>query len=204
MDYSFFDSNRIIPVIVINNIEETIPKLTALKQGGIKIAEITFRTAAAEDAIKTASKHFKDMLIGAGTVVNRIQCIKAIEAGAKFIVSPGLSEEVAQICKENDIAYLPGTVTPTEIMHAKNLGFLIVKFFPAEAYGGLKTIKALSAAFPDIKFVPTGGIDQSNFTDYLSQKYIAAIGGSWMMKGSPEEIEMLTSAAVKKLSEVKL
>lgn len=203
MDYSFFDENKIIPVVVINDINDTLPKLNALSKGGIKVAEITFRTDCAEEAIRLASKSMDGMLIGAGTVINESQCIRAIEAGAKFIVSPGLSEEVAKVCKDNDIAYLPGVVTPTEIIKAISLGFTTLKFFPAGAYGGIKTLKALSAAFVNVKFVPTGGVDESNMLEFLSQKFVRAIGGSWMMKGTLEDIERTSKEAINKLEELK-
>ena len=127
--------DKLIPVVVIKNLEDTVPTLKALKEGGINCAEITFRTACAEDAIKLAVKEFPDMNVGAGTVINAQQCQKAIDAGAKFVVSPGLSVSVAKLCQEKGIAYYPGCVTPTEIMQALELGITIVKFFPANVYG---------------------------------------------------------------------
>ena len=123
------------------------------------------------------------MNIGAGTVINKEQCLQALEAGAKFIVSPGLSIEVARICKERNIPYYPGCVTPTEIMMALDLGINIVKFFPANVYGGLKALKALSAPFPQVKFIPTGGADLSNLKEFLDFDKVYAVGGSFMMKG---------------------
>lgn len=175
--------DKIIPVVVIKELQDTIPTLGALKEGGINCAEITFRTACAVDAIKIAVKEFPEMNIGAGTVINACQCEKAIAAGAKFIVSPGLSESVAKVCKEKGIQYFPGCVTPTEIMQALELGIDIVKFFPATVYGGLKAMKALSAPFPQIRFIPTGGVDLSNLKEYLEFDKVYAIGGSFMMKG---------------------
>ena len=121
--------------------------------------------------------------MGAGTVINKEQCELAIKLGCKFIVSPGLSKDVALVCKENHIPYIPGCVTPTEIMEALELGIDVIKFFPAKVYGGLSAIKALGAAFPQVKFIPTGGVDLSNLKEYLSDKHVAAIGGSFMMKG---------------------
>ncbi|MDE6274118.1 MAG: bifunctional 4-hydroxy-2-oxoglutarate aldolase/2-dehydro-3-deoxy-phosphogluconate aldolase [Clostridiales bacterium] len=167
-----------IPVVVIRELSETNHILSALKNYGIECAEITFRTACAEDAIKLAVKNFPEMYIGAGTVINAEQCERALAAGAKFIVSPGLSESVAKICKEKNVPYYPGCVTPTEIMQALELGITTVKFFPANIYGGLKAIKALSAPFPQVKFIPTGGIDQNNLEEYLSCDKIFAVGGS--------------------------
>ena len=189
--------DKIISVVVIKELEQTIPTLKALQNGDINIAEITFRTACAEDAIKIAVKNYPDMLIGAGTVINAEQCNQAIKNGAKFIVSPGLSEEVALICKEKKIIYYPGCITPTEIIKAISLGITTVKFFPADIYGGLKAIKALSAPFPQIKFIPTGGVDESNLAQFLAFDKIYAVGGSFMMKGSYEEITEKSRKAVK-------
>ena len=179
--------DKIIPVVVIKNINETETILNALRFSDINCAEITFRTECAKDAIKLGTKLFPDMNIGAGTVINKSQCIDAISAGAKFIVSPGLSNDVAQICKEKGIPYYPGCVTPTEIMQALELGINIVKFFPANIYGGLKAIKALSGPFPQVKFIPTGGIDSSNIDEYLASDKIFAVGGSFVVKDALEK-----------------
>lgn len=173
----------IIPVVVIKNIEDTIPTVQALKDGGIEYAEITFRTACAKDAIKIASESFPDMKVGAGTVINRDQAVQAVEAGAKFIVSPGFSEEVAEWCRDNNVVYYPGCVTPTEIMQALKYDLTIIKFFPAGVFGGLKALKALSAPFPQVKFIPTGGVDLSNMKEFVDFDKVYAIGGSFMMKG---------------------
>ncbi len=191
---------KIVPVVVIKDIADAEPTLRALCEGGLPVAEITFRTACAADAIKLACEKFPDMLIGAGTVINAEQCGKAIDAGAKFIVGPGFSAEVAEVCKALDVLYLPGCVTPTEIISAISYGIEIVKFFPCSNYGGLATIKALSAPFPQIKFLPTGGISEDNVLEYLAFDKIVACGGSWMMKGTPDEIKEKTAAAVRKVS----
>ncbi|MBO7345711.1 MAG: bifunctional 4-hydroxy-2-oxoglutarate aldolase/2-dehydro-3-deoxy-phosphogluconate aldolase [Clostridia bacterium] len=175
--------DKVIPVVVIKELEQTEPTLKALKDGGVNCAEITFRTACAESAIKLGVEKFPDMNIGAGTVINLAQAKKAFNAGAKFIVSPGLSVSVAKFCKKKNIPYFPGCVTPTEIMQALELGIEIVKFFPANIYGGLKALKALSAPFPQIKFIPTGGVDLTNLTEFLEFDKVYAIGGSFMMKG---------------------
>ena len=167
-----------IPVVVIKDLAETEKVLSALIAYGINCAEITFRSACAKEAIALGVKLFPDMNIGAGTVINATQCREALNAGAKFIVSPGLSVEVAKICKENGIPYYPGCVTPTEIMQAIDLGIEVVKFFPAHIYGGLKAMKALSGPFPQIKFIPTGGVDSSNIDEYLAWDKIYAVGGS--------------------------
>ncbi|MGN1077418.1 MAG: bifunctional 4-hydroxy-2-oxoglutarate aldolase/2-dehydro-3-deoxy-phosphogluconate aldolase [Candidatus Gallimonas sp.] len=174
--------DKLIPVVVIKELGETEKILTALDRSGIHCAEITFRTACAEEAIALASEKFPQMNIGAGTVVNADQCRRALNAGAKFIVSPGLSEGVAAVCKEAGVPYYPGCVTPTEIMKALELGITTVKFFPANVYGGLKAMKALSAPFPQIKFIPTGGVNRDNLDEFLSWDKIAAVGGSFFVE----------------------
>lgn len=180
-------SKNIIPVIVIKNLDEVENILNALLFDGIENAEITFRTECASEAIKLAIKLFPNMNIGAGTVINEFQCLDAINSGAKFIVSPGLSVSVAKVCKEHNIPYYPGCVTPTEIMQALELGLNIVKFFPADVYGGLKAIKSLSAPFPQVKFIPTGGIDKNNINEYLENEKIFAVGGSFAVKDALEK-----------------
>ncbi|MBE7087546.1 MAG: bifunctional 4-hydroxy-2-oxoglutarate aldolase/2-dehydro-3-deoxy-phosphogluconate aldolase [Clostridiales bacterium] len=175
--------DKVIPVVVIKQIEDTIKTLKSLKDGGINVAEITFRTACAKEAIALGVKEFPDMNIGAGTVINIEQCKSAVESGAKFIVSPGLSVEVAKYCKGKNIPYYPGCVTPTEIMKALELGIDVVKFFPANVYGGLKALKALSAPFPQVRFIPTGGVDLTNLKEFLDFEKVYAVGGSFMMKG---------------------
>ncbi|MBQ1217136.1 MAG: bifunctional 4-hydroxy-2-oxoglutarate aldolase/2-dehydro-3-deoxy-phosphogluconate aldolase [Clostridia bacterium] len=180
---------KFIPVVVIKELGETDKILTALKNNGINCAEITFRTACAAEAIAYAAKNYPDMEIGAGTVINADQCRAALAAGATFIVSPGLSVSVAQVCKENNVPYYPGCVTPTEIMQALDLGITTVKFFPANVYGGLKALKALSAPFPQVKFIPTGGVDRGNIDEFLAFDKIAAIGGSFFVKESLDKME---------------
>ncbi len=180
---------KVVPVVVFNNTDQTIPMLNALNEGDIPVAEICFRTDCARECIKLAVKNFPQMLIGAGTVINAEQCRQAIEVGAKFIVSPGLSESVAKECQKNNIPYFPGVATPTEIMQALELGLANLKFFPASVYGGLKAIKALSSAFPAVRFMPTGGVSDENIKEFLEFDKIFACGGSWMVKGTPEEIK---------------
>ena len=187
MNNSIFETVRVLPVVVIKELEDTIPTLRALMEGGVPAAEITFRTACAAEAIAQGVKEFPDMHIGAGTVINGEQARKAIDAGASFIVSPGLSAEVAEICKAADIPYFPGCATPTEIMQAISLGITTVKFFPANVYGGLSAIKALSGPFPQVRFLPTGGVDLSNIREFLAFEKIVAVGGSFMMKGDIKE-----------------
>lgn len=180
---------KYIPVVVIKELSETDKILIALKNNDINCAEITFRTACAAEAIAYAVKNYPDMEIGAGTVINAEQCEAALAAGATFIVSPGLSVAVAKICKERNVPYYPGCVTPTEIMAALELGITTVKFFPANVYGGLTALKALSAPFPQVKFIPTGGVDRSNIDEFLAFDKIAAIGGSFFVKESIEKME---------------
>lgn len=189
-------SLKVVPVVVIKDIDDTIPTLKALSDGGLPVAEITFRTACAADAIRLGVKEFPDMLIGAGTVINAEQANAAIDCGAKFIVGPGFAASVAEACRERGVLYLPGCVTPTEIITAISYGVEIVKFFPCSNFGGLGTIKALSAAFPAMKFMPTGGISEENVNEYLAFDKIIACGGSWMMKGTPDEIREKTAKAV--------
>ena len=178
-----------MPVVVIKELSETDKILTALKNDGINTAEITFRTACAAEAIAYACKNYPDMNVGAGTVINAEQCEAALAAGAKFIVSPGLSPAVAKICNERGVPYYPGCVTPTEIMAALELGITTVKFFPANVYGGLKAMKALAGPFPQIKFIPTGGVDASNLDEYLAWEKIAAVGGSFYVKDALAKME---------------
>ena len=174
---------QVIPVVVINDEKETIEILSKLREGGINCAEITFRTACAKEAIAIGTKAFEDMNIGAGTVINAEQAKSAVQAGAKFIVSPGFSDEVARYCTDEKIPYYPGGAAPTEIMRALSYGLNVVKFFPAGVYGGLKAMKALSAPFPQVRFIPTGGVDLSNLKEYLDFDKVYAVGGSFMMKG---------------------
>ena len=178
---------KYIPVVVIKELSETDKILSVLKADGINCAEITFRTACAEEAIEYAAKNYPEMSIGAGTVINAEQCRAALKAGAKFIVSPGLSVSVAEVCRENGTPYYPGCVTPTEIMQALELGITTVKFFPANIYGGLKALKALSAPFPQVRFIPTGGVDRGNIDEFLAFDKVIAIGGSFFVKEALEK-----------------
>lgn len=178
---------KYIPVVVIKELSETDKILSALKADGINCAEITFRTACAKEAIEYAVKSYPEMSIGAGTVINAEQCRAALKAGAKFIVSPGLSVSVAEVCRENGVPYYPGCVTPTEIMQALEIGITTVKFFPANIYGGLKALKALSAPFPQVRFIPTGGVDRGNIDEFLAFDKVIAIGGSFFVKEALEK-----------------
>ncbi len=177
---------KVVPVVVLNDRADAEKQLSALAEH-LPVAEITFRTDYAEEGIKYCVKNFPQIYVGAGTVINASQAERAIRAGAKFIVSPGLSEKVAAVCKREDVDYLPGCVTPMEIEAALELGITTIKFFPAQVYGGLKAIKALSAPFPQVKFVPTGGVGEDNLAEFLACDKIAFVGGSWMMKGDIAE-----------------
>lgn len=170
----------IVPVVVIDDKNSAIPTAQALLAGGIDVMEITFRTAAAADSIKAVSENCPDMLVGAGTVVTLEQCKKAVECGAKFIVSPGFDFEVVKWCVESGVIVTPGCVTPTEIMAAMKLGLKVVKFFPASVYGGLSALKALSGPFGGIKFIPTGGVNTQNIGEFISVPFVHAVGGSWI------------------------
>ena len=172
----------IVPVVVLNKVEDAVPLANALLRGGINFMEITFRTACAAECISVISKEVPDMIVGAGTVINVDQAMVAVENGAKFIVSPGLDEGVVLWAKGNDIPVIPGTVTPTEIMRAISLGLNVLKFFPADVYGGIKALKALSAPFGQVKFLPTGGVSEANLTEFIENKAVAAVGGSWVCK----------------------
>ena len=168
----------VVPVVVLDDAADAVPTAKALLAGGVDVMEITFRTAAAADSIAAVAKECPDMFVGAGTVITLEQCKKAVACGAKFIVAPGYSEEVVSWCVENNVAITPGCVTPTEIMAAMSHGLKVVKFFPANVYGGLSAMKALSGPFGGIKFIPTGGVNDKNLAEYISAPFIHAVGGS--------------------------
>ena len=192
----------IVPVIAIENAEDAKPLAKALIEGGLPCAEVTFRTAAAKESIKQIAKAFPDMILGAGTVLTVDQVKAAVESGAKFIVSPGLNPKIVEYCIANNIPITPGVATPSEIEKAIEYGLEVVKFFPAEANGGLTFLKAISAPYKNITFIPTGGIDEKNLFSYLKFSRIHACGGSWMVKSDMisnkqfNEIKRLTCAAV--------
>lgn len=174
---------RVVPVVVVRTLSETAPLLSALADGGVPCAEITFRTPCAAEALRLAVREFPSLCVGAGTVINAGQARLAVDCGAAFLVSPGLSPEIAQVCATAGVPYLPGCVTPTEIMAALSLGITTVKFFPAQIYGGLEAIKALGAPFSQVRFLPTGGVDLSNIRAFLDCDKVAAVGGSFLLKG---------------------
>lgn len=192
----------IIPVIKINDAAKAVPLAKALIEGGLPAAEVTFRTEAAEDAIRAIAQAYPDMLVGAGTVLTTEQAERALNAGAKFIVSPGFNPKVVKWCLDRGITPLPGCTTPSEIEQALELGLKVVKFFPAEQSGGLAKIKAMSAPYGDVKFMPTGGVSLDNVNEYLANNKILACGGSFMVKESYidndnwDEIKNLTKQSV--------
>ena len=171
----------VVPVVVLEDAEQAVPTAKALLKGGINAMEITFRTAAAKESIARVAKEVPDMIVGAGTVVNLENLHDAVEAGAKFIVCPGSDSEIIAEAIKLGVPITPGVVTPSEILMGLKLGVKVFKFFPAETYGGLKTIKALCGPFPQIKFIPTGGINQANAADYFKNAKVLAVGGSWMV-----------------------
>ncbi|MDO4343546.1 MAG: bifunctional 4-hydroxy-2-oxoglutarate aldolase/2-dehydro-3-deoxy-phosphogluconate aldolase [Eubacteriales bacterium] len=194
---------KIVPVVVLQEEKDALPLGKALIDGGLPVAEVTFRTAAAEGSIRAMAKEYPEMLVGAGTVTNVEQAKKAVAAGAKFLVTPGFSRTVTEYAVKYGIPIFPGVCTPTELMFLLEYGLTVAKFFPAAQYGGLDTIKALSAPFPGIRFMPTGGINAGNIGEYLKNPKIIACGGSWMVKGDLiaagkfDEIRRLTAEAVK-------
>lgn len=173
-------SAGVVPVVVLDRAEDAVPTARALLAGGVDVMEITFRTEAAAASIRAVAEACPEMLVGAGTVITLEQCRQAVACGARFIVAPGFDAEVVRWCVEQDVAVTPGCVTPTEIMAAMKLGLRVVKFFPAGIYGGLKAMKALSAPFGGVRFIPTGGVDAHNLGEYLSAPFVHAVGGSWL------------------------
>jgi 2-dehydro-3-deoxyphosphogluconate aldolase/(4S)-4-hydroxy-2-oxoglutarate aldolase len=195
----------IVPVVKIDNAKDAVPLAQALSAGGLPVAEITFRTDAAEEAIRNIASAVPNVLVGAGTVLTAEQAKRAIQAGAKFIVTPGFSAAVVQHCVDNRIPVTPGIATATEIIMALDHGVDVVKFFPADAFGGLKTLKALSAPFGKVQFIPTGGINAENIAEYILFPKVLACGGTWMVKddlikdGKFTEITKLTQDAIQAL-----
>ena len=173
---------KVVPVIKLDNAKDAVPLGKALVEGGLPVAEITFRTEAAEEAIRRMSGAYPEIAVGAGTLTSVEQAKRALDAGASFFVSPGFHKGITEFAIQNNIPVYPGVCTPTELMMAMEYGLPVVKFFPAGQYGGLKTIKALSGPFPRMKFMPTGGINQGNIREYLAEPCVIACGGSWMVK----------------------
>ncbi len=192
----------VVPVVVLNDAKDAKPLADALCEGGLACAEVTFRTAAAEESIRIMAEAHPEMLVGAGTILTIEQVDRAVGAGAKFIVSPGFDPEIVDYCLSKNIPVFPGCVTPSEVAQAVKRGLKVVKFFPAEQAGGLDMIKAMAAPYNMVKFMPTGGINAKNIKEYLECKSIICCGGSWMVKGDLvaegkfDEIIKLTKEAV--------
>lgn len=192
---------KIVPVVKLDDVKDAVPLAEALVKGGLPCAEVTFRTQAAAEAIRRMKEEYPEMLVGAGTVLQTSQVDEAIEAGAEFIVSPGLNPRTVQYCQEKNIPVLPGVATASEIEQALELGLTVVKFFPAEVNGGIKAIKALAAPYTMIRFMPTGGVGMENVKEYLAFDRVVACGGTWMVKdeliknGEFDRIETLTREA---------
>lgn len=199
----------VVPVVVLNDIKDAAPLAKALVEGGLPCAEVTFRTDAAEESIRIMTTEFPEMFVGAGTVLTIDQVDRAVAAGAKFIVSPGFDPEIVDYCLEKEIPVFPGCITPSEVAQAVKRGLKIVKFFPAEQFGGVATIKAMAAPYVGLKFMPTGGVNAKNLESYLSFDRIIACGGSWMVNGALvkegkfDEIKALTEEAVKLVAEIR-
>ena len=199
----------IVPVVVLNDAKDAEPLAEALCEGGLPCAEVTFRTDAAEESIRIMSEKFPNMLVGAGTVLTTEQVDRAVAAGAKFIVSPGLNPKVVKYCVDKGILITPGCANPSDVEQAIENGLEVVKFFPAEQFGGVATIKAMAAPYVGLKFMPTGGVNAKNLESYLSCDKIVACGGSWMVKGDLvkagkfDEIKALTEEAVKLAAQIR-
>lgn len=193
----------VIPVIALDDANKAVPLAKALAAGGIPAAEVTFRTAAGEESIRHIAQSCPDVLVGAGTILNEAQCSRAIAAGARFIVSPGYNEALVAYCQGRDIPVIPGCINATDMTKACNAGLSVVKFFPAEQFGGVAAIKGLAPVFPALRFMPTGGVNAKNLLDYLNYDRIVACGGTWMVKKDMiegeqwEEITRICREAVK-------
>ena len=199
----------VVPVVVLEDAKDAAPLAKALVEGGLPCAEVTFRTDAAEESIKIMTSEYPDMFVGAGTVLTIEQVDRAVAAGAKFIVSPGFDPEIVDYCLSKEIPIFPGCITPSEVAQAVKRGLKVVKFFPAEQFGGVATIKAMAAPYVGLKFMPTGGVSAKNLESYLSCDKIVACGGSWMGKGDLvkagkfDEIKAMTEEAVKLVAEIR-
>jgi 2-dehydro-3-deoxyphosphogluconate aldolase/(4S)-4-hydroxy-2-oxoglutarate aldolase len=181
MPKDVFEMGPIVPVLVINKVEEALPIAEALLKADIKVLEVTLRTPAALDVISTIAKELPEAIIGSGTVTNRQQLQQSYDAGAKFAISPGLTKDLLQAGNEGNIALIPGISSISELMDGADYGYDHLKFFPAEASGGVKAIKSIGGPFPDIRFCPTGGINLNNVRDYLALPNVVCCGGSWLV-----------------------
>ena len=204
-----FKEFGVVPVVVLNDVKDAEPLADALVKGGLPCAEVTFRTDAAEESIRIMAEKYPEMLVGAGTVLTIDQVNRAVNAGAKFIVSPGFDPEIVDYCIEKEIPIFPGCITPSEVAQAVKRGLKVVKFFPAEQFGGVATIKAMAAPYTMVKFMPTGGVSAKNLKDYLTCDKIVCCGGSWMVKGDMikagefDKIAEMTKEAVELAKEIR-
>lgn len=203
MNYSErLGNNAVVPVVVLEDAHNAVPTAKALLAGGIDVMEITLRTAAAKESIRSVASECPDMLVGAGTVLTLDQAKAVVELGAKFVVSPGFDPDIVQWCIDNDVTVTPGCVTPTEIMAALKLGVDVLKFFPANVYGGLNAMKNLAGPFGNVKFIPTGGVNSQNIGEYSAAPFVHTVGGSWVCTkadisaGNFEKITNLCKEAV--------
>ena len=204
-----FQEFGVVPVVVLNDAKDALPLADALCEGGLACAEVTFRTAAAEESIRLMAEKHPEMLVGAGTVLTIEQVDRAVGAGAKFIVSPGFDPEIVDYCLSQNIPVFPGCITPSEVAQAVKRGLKVVKFFPAEQAGGVAMIKAMAAPYTMVKFMPTGGINAKNLHSYLECDKILCCGGSWMVKGDLikagefDKIREMTKEAVALAKEIR-
>ena len=198
-----------VPVVVLNDAKDAAPLAKALCEGGLPCAEVTFRTEAAEESIRIMATEYPEMLVGAGTVLTIDQVNRAVAAGTKFIVSPGFDPKIVDYCLSKNILVFPGCITPSEVAQAVKRGLKVVKFFPAEQFGGVSTIKALAAPYGEVKFMPTGGVNAKNLESYLTCDKVVACGGSWMVKGSLveegkfDEIKELVKETVQLVADIR-
>ena len=198
---------RIIPVLTIKNVDHVEAIAAAVIKSGIKNIEVTLRTDVSLEALKKFAS-YSELVVGVGSVKNKDDLSRAVDAGAVFAVSPGYMQEIGKLARDLNVFYLPGVATPTEIMCAYSDGYDVLKFFPAEQLGGISTLSALAPVFPQLQFIPTGGINGKNVNDYLAKPYIAAVGGSWMFGGdldlsNTNAVEQAVLKAVEELSPVK-
>ncbi|MCW8108648.1 bifunctional 4-hydroxy-2-oxoglutarate aldolase/2-dehydro-3-deoxy-phosphogluconate aldolase [Alteromonas ponticola] len=197
-----FASGPVVPVLVIHDVDKAVPLANALMAGGIKVLEVTLRTPVALDVIRAIAEQVPEALIGAGTVTNAQQLKEVTQAGAKFAISPGMTAELLKAGQEGEIPLIPGISSTSDLMKGKDAGYTHLKFFPAEASGGVKAIKSISGPFPDVVFCPTGGIGPDNFKDYLALKNVKCVGGSWVapddaiINGDWDRITQLAKEAV--------
>lgn len=207
--YERLEDLSVVPVVVLNKVEDAVPLAQALVRGKLPIAEVTFRTEAAADSIRAIASTCPDVIVGAGTVINLQQCQQAVHAGAQFIVCPGYDHKILTWCLEHEINLIPGAVTPAEITTLINYGFDITKFFPSNLYGGLHALETLASVFVGHRFMPTGGVNADNLSLFLSSQAVGVVGGTWMVKpslfesGDFSEVEARAAQAAETVREIR-